>query len=243
MDTFKRIGFSVGDTVKLLWLHRSSETEINPKELHDIYENLFPGRDIAYDYVARIAKKLEHDGYLQMTQVQHKKYYSITTSGKEYLQRYEELYYNKFVEILKVIDRIYYYLTKDGQKPVPPEYPLQQEFRTYFSKLISVKDMTRFMIFNLGSNRTEFYAAEVNEQLNELFGWSPSNGYLYEITREMEAEGTIRGRWKEPEKRTVRLIQVTDEGEVFAKQIASNLREQVINIRKYLRSFVDFLIK
>lgn len=243
MDTFKRIGFSVGDTVKLLWLHRSSETKVNPKELHDIYVNLFPGRDIAYDYVARIAKKLEHDGYLQMTQVQHKKYYSITTAGKEYLQRYEELYYNKFVEILKVIDRIYYYLTKDGQKPVSPEYPLQQEFRTYFSKLISVKDMTRFMIFNIGSNRTEFYAAEVNEQLNELFGWSPSNGYLYEITREMEAEGTISGRWKEPEKRTVRLIQVTDEGEVFAKQIASNLREQVINIRKYLRSFVDFLIK
>ncbi|WEA41668.1 helix-turn-helix transcriptional regulator [Lysinibacillus fusiformis] len=243
MDTFKRIGFSVGDTVKLLWLHRSSETKVNPKELHDIYVNLFPGRDIAYDYVARIAKKLEHDGYLQLTQVQHKKYYSITTAGKEYLQRYEELYYNKFVEILKVIDRIYYYLTKDGQKPVSPEYPLQQEFRTYFSKLISVKDMTRFMIFNLGSNRTEFYAAEVNEQLNELFGWSPSNGYLYEITREMEAEGTINGRWKEPEKRTVRLIQVTDEGEVFAKQIASNLREQVINIRKYLRSFVDFLIK
>ncbi len=243
MDTFKRIGFSVGDTVKLLWLRRSSETKVNPKELHDIYVNLFPGRDIAYDYVARIAKKLEHDGYLQLTQVQHKKYYSITTAGKEYLQRYEELYYNKFVEILKVIDRIYYYLTKDGQKPVSPEYPLQQEFRTYFSKLISVKDMTRFMIFNLGSNRTEFYAAEVNEQLNELFGWSPSNGYLYEITREMEAEGTISGRWKEPEKRTVRLIQVTDEGEVFAKQIASNLREQVINIRKYLRSFVDFLIK
>ncbi|UZN01227.1 helix-turn-helix transcriptional regulator (plasmid) [Lysinibacillus sp. MHQ-1] len=240
MDTFKRIGFSVGDTVKLLWLHRSSETKVNPKELHDIYVNLFPGRDIAYDYVARIAKKLEHDGYLQLTQVQHKKYYSITTAGKEYLQRYEELYYNKFVEILKVIDRIYYYLTKDGQKPVSPEYPLQQEFRTYFSKLISVKDMTRFMIFNIGSNRTEFYAAEVNEQLNELFGWSPSNGYLYEITREMEAEGTISGRWKEPEKRTVRLIQVTDEGEVFAKQIASNLREQVINIRKYLRSFVDF---
>ncbi|SCX63350.1 helix-turn-helix transcriptional regulator [Lysinibacillus fusiformis] len=243
MDTFKRIGFSVGDTVKLLWLHRSSETKVNPKELHDIYVNLFPGRDVAYDYVARIAKKLEHDGYLQLIQVQHKKYYSITTAGKEYLQRYEELYYNKFVEILKVIDRIYYYLTKDGQKPVSPEYPLQQEFRTYFSKLISVKDMTRFMIFNLGSNRTEFYAAEVNEQLNELFGWSPSNGYLYEITREMEAEGTISGRWKEPEKRTVRLIQVTDEGEVFAKQIASNLREQVINIRKYLRSFVDFLIK
>lgn len=243
MDTFKRIGFSVGDTVKLLWLHRSSETKVNPKELHDIYVNLFPGRDIAYDYVARIAKKLEHDGYLQLTQVQHKKYYSITASGKEYLQRYEELYYNKFVEILKVIDRIYYYLTKDGQKPVSPEYPLQQEFRTYFSKLISVKDMTRFMIFNIGSNRTEFYAAEVNEQLNELFGWAPSNGYLYEITREMEAEGTISGRWKEPEKRTVRLIQVTDEGEVFAKQIASNLREQVINIRKYLRSFVDFLIK
>lgn len=242
MDTFKRIGFSVGDTVKLLWLHRSSETEINPKELHDIYEELFPGRNIAYDYVARIAKKLENEGYLQMSQVQHRKFYSTTTLGKEHLERYEELYYNKFIEMLKVIDRIYYYITKDGQKPAPPEYPLQQEFRIYFSKLISVKDMTRFMIFNLGSNRTEFYAAEVNEKLNELFGWSPSNGYLYEITREMEAEGTINGRWKEPEKRTIRLIRVTDEGEIFAKQIASNLREQVTNIRKYLKSFVDFFV-
>lgn len=240
MDTFKRIGFSVGDTVKLLWLHRTSETEVNPKELHDTYEDLFPGRNVAYDYVARIAKKLEAEGYLTMSQVQHKKYYSITASGREHLQNYESLYYNKFVEMLKVIDRIYFYLTKDGQKPEDPEYPLQQEFRAYFAKLISVKDMARFMIFNLGMNRTEFYAAEVNEQLNELFGWAPSNGYLYEITREMEAEGTIKGRWKEPEKRTVRLIQVTDAGEIFAKQVSSNLREQVVNVRKYLKSFVVF---
>lgn len=240
MDTFKRIGFSIGDTVKLLWLHRSSESKINPKELHEAYESLFPGRKVSYDYVARIAKKLESQGYLIMSQVQHKKYYSITASGKEHLQCYEALYYNKFIELLKVIERIHFDLTKDGQKPEPPENPLPQEFRAYFAKLISVKDITRYMIFTLGMNRSEFYAAEVINQLNTLYGWAPSNGYLYEITREMEAEGTIEGRWKEPEKRTVRLIHVTDAGEVFAKQVTTNFREQIINVRKYLKSFVVF---
>ncbi|MFY0519377.1 helix-turn-helix transcriptional regulator [Lysinibacillus sp. UGB7] len=240
MDAFQRIGFSIGDTVKLLWLHRSSDSQINPKELHEAYESLFPGRTVAYDYVARIAKKLENEGYLLVNQIQHKKYYSITASGKEYLQRYESLYFNKFTELLKVIERIHFFITKDGQKPELPEYPLQQEFRAYFAKLISVKDITRYMIFYLGMNRTEFYAAEVINQLNTLFGWAPSNGYLYEITREMEAEGTIKGRWKEPEKRTVRLMQVTDIGETFSKQVTSSLREQVISLRKYLNSFVVF---
>lgn len=240
MNPFQKIGFSIGDTVKLLWLYRSSSQQVNPKELHDNYEQLFPGRKVSYDYVARIAKRLEQESFLFMAQEKQRKFYAATPAGKEHLHRYEELYYNQFREVVKVLDRIHYLLTKQGPKPTLPEEPLHQDFRKYFAKLISVKDITRYMIFSHGQNREDFYVAEVHEQMNELIGWAPSNGYLYEIAREMEAEGTIIGRWKEPEKRTVRLVHVTDEGVVFSKQIAANLLEQVENVSTYLKSFVAF---
>lgn len=240
MDTMKRIGFSVGDTIKLLWLQQALSQAVNPKELHDTYESLFPGKSVAYDYVARLAKKMEIEGALSMHKDKHRKYYSTTDKGKEQLARYEELFQGKFREILKVLDRMYYFLTKNGPKPALSEEPLPQDFRSYFAKLISVKDATRHMIFALGLNRSEFYVAEVNEQMQLLFGWSPSNGYLYEIAREMEVEGTIIGRWKDPERRTVRLIRVTPEGEQFAKRIAADLTYQVENIRNYLKSFNVF---
>jgi len=240
METMKRIGFSVGDTVKLLWLHLASQEQMNPKELHDAYESLFPGRNVSYDYVARLAKQLEVEGSLSMNQEQHRKYYSTTSNGLKQLKQYEDLYYGQFREIIKVLDRLYYYLTKNGEKPEFAEYQLPNEFRKYFAKLISVKDIMRHMIFSLGLTRTEFYIAEVNEQMHMLFGWTSSNGYLYEIAREMEAEGTIIGRWKDPERRTVRLVRVTDEGAEFSKRIANDLTAQVGDVRRYLKSFIKF---
>ncbi|HCG4535924.1 TPA: helix-turn-helix transcriptional regulator [Salmonella enterica subsp. enterica serovar Typhi str. AG3] len=240
MDTMKKIGFSLGDTVRLLWLQKALTQAVNPKQLHDDYESLFPGRNVSYDYVARIAKKLEVEGALVMHMEKHRKFYSTTQAGREKLKHYEDLYKGKFHEIVKVLDRMHYFISKRGTKPELPEEQLPQEFRGYFAKLISVKDAMRHMIFTLGKNRTEFYIAEVNEQMEMLFGWSSSNGYLYEIAREMEHEGSIRGRWKDSERRTVRLIHITPDGEDFAERIAADLIHQIENVRKYLKSFITF---
>lgn len=237
----KQVGFSVGDTIKLYWLFKAQHGAINPKQLYDEYTQQFPGRKMAYDYMARIAKKLTTDGLLTVSLDKNKKMYMTTAEGKDVHRKYENLYYEQFSEIQKVLERLYFHLTKNGEQPSLPDKQLPNEFRAYFAKLMSVKDIVRYMVFSLGQTRTEFYVAEVNEQLQLLFGWSPSNAYLYEIAREMEAEGTIKGRWKEPDKRTIRVITVTDEGVIFSKQVTQSLTESVKETLHHINYILYFI--
>lgn len=241
MDIFKKIGFSKGDIVKIVWLQQAITTPINSKVLYDFYTESFPSVPVGYEYVAKIGKQLETLGALTLIhKVQQKKYYKTTEVGRDILNRYEQLYSGQFKEIIKVIDRIHFDLTHNGETE-PIESVLPAEFRRYFAKLISVRDITRYMIVYLGARRTEFYAAEALDRMNDLYGWAPSNGYFYDIVREMEAEQTIKGKWKDPEKRTIRLISVTEDGLVFGKQIEENLASQVADVRKYLKTINNLL--
>ena len=237
----KRIGFSVGDTIKLYWLYKAQHGSVYPAQLYTDYTQQFPGRKIQYDQVARLAKKMEADGLLTVSLDKNKKMYTTTPQGLEVYQRYKDLYYERLSEIQKVLKRIHYHVTKSGQPPGLPEKPLPQEFRAYFAKLVSVKDVVRYMIFSLAQTRTEFYIAEVNDQLASLFGWSPSNTYLYEIAREMEAEGTLIGRWKEPDKRTIRIVKATEDGMVFSKQITNSLNENVSEVLHHIDFLLEFI--
>lgn len=237
MDLFEKIGFSTGDLLKVIYLQQTVKAPINATELHALYIQFLPGVDVGYEYVSKIGRQLETANAITVSHtIQKKKYYTITPIGIEMLKNYENLYYGQFSEITKVFDRINYHLTHNGQAPEPFESPLPSDFRRFFAKLVSVRDITRYMIFYLGEKRPVFYAAEALEQMELLYGWSPSNGYFYDIVREMETERTIIGKWKDPEKRTIRLIQVTDDGSVFAKQVRASLAEQISNVRIHLNS-------
>lgn len=239
LETMEKFNLKIADIVRLLWLHSASKDAINPKELHDKYMESFPGRAVSYDYVARLAKRLEKEGMLTMHMVQHRKYYSTTDKGLVEQNRFEQLYVGRFQEILFVVERIHHHVTNQPLQAVDTTLPT--EYRTLFAKIMSVKDVARYMILTLGITRTEFYIAEANDQMKLLYGWQPANAYLYEIAREMEADGTIIGRWKDNEKRTVRLIRVTDDGVIFRKRIAKDLEYQSRNIVKYLQSLLLYL--
>lgn len=240
MDVLQKVGFSTGDLIKILYLQQTNKAPINATELHALYTQILPGVEVGYEYVSKIGRRLEAANAITVSHTtQKKKYYTITDSGKKMLNHYENLYYGQLTEITKVFDRIYYHLTKNGPIPEPFETPLPTEFRRFFARLVSVRDVTRYMIFYIGERRSDFYAAEALEQMEGIFGWSPSNGYFYDIVREMEVEGTIVGKWKDPERRTIRLIHVTDDGVVFAKRVRDSLTEQVSNIKVHLTSIRD----
>lgn len=233
--------FRVKDTIIALWLYEASSDYTNPKALYDLYTSEFEHGKGSYDYIARIAKELETKGYLSVQMDKHMKFYRTTVEGRAALNEMNIQYEFLFKELIVVLDRINNDFTSQPMNLVAPENELPSELRTYFSKLISVKDLVRYMVFKIGVNRTEFYAAEVNEQLKLRFGWHVSNGYLYDIVREMETEGTIRGRWQDPEKRTVRLIKVTDDGMIFSKRVTADLFTQIKQVRQYLISILKFL--
>ena len=240
-DPAKEQRFRVKDTIIALWLHEASNDYTNPKALYDLYTSEFEHGKGSYDYIARIGKELESQGYLTVQMDKHMKFYKTTIEGRAALNEIHSQYEGLFKELSNVLVRIYNNLTNQSFELVSPEDELPDELRTYFSKLISVKDLVRYMVFNIGLNRTEFYAAEVNEQLKLRFGWHVSNGYLYDIVREMEAEGTVNGRWQDPERRTVRLIKVTDDGKIFSERVSADLLTQIKQVLKYITSIFKFL--
>lgn len=234
------VGFSVRDTLSMYWLHSTLDHAKYSAEIHESFIQTFPGRMVAYDYVARTAKQLLEKGYLTVYSEQNKRYYQTTALGLERLLHYQSIYYDRFHEIIQVLDRIYYDLTKNGEKPAPPEHSLPEEFRPYFSKLISVKDIVRYLALKLSQKRSNFYMAEVGNQLDALYGWTSSNSYLYKIARELEEEGVLVGFWPD-ERRTVRKLKGTEQGAAYYPIIAQSLEERIGQVREYLRYVLLFV--
>ncbi|WP_338652355.1 hypothetical protein MKY15_18560 [Sporosarcina sp. FSL K6-1540] len=227
------VGFSVGDALSLFLLRTILERENYSKALYEHFNLDFPGRSVSYEYVARTTTALENNGFLFSRTEGRKKVFQITEKGKARLLEYETIYALRFSEVSTVIDRFYYFLTKNGSLPQSSIEPLHADFRLFISKLLSVKDVVRFMALRLSLNRQSFHMAEVQEQLNSLFGWSPSNGYLYNIAREMEETNLLVGFWPD-ERRTIRKLYKTDESEQFYIIVSASLTERIIQVRRYL---------
>jgi DNA-binding PadR family transcriptional regulator len=227
------VGFSVGDTLSLFLLRAIREQTNYARALYEQFNFDFPGRSVSYEYVARMANTLEKDGFLHSATAGRKKIFHITQKGIKRLQEYEAIYAHRFSEVSTVIDRFYYFLTGNGLPPEGEVEPLHEDFRPFISKLLSVKDVVRYIALRLSLHRESFYMAEVQAQLNSLFGWSPSNGYLYDIAREMEKTNLLIGFWPD-ERRTIRNLYKTAESEAFYEIVAASLAERVIHVRKYL---------
>lgn len=236
------VGFSVKDTIALFWLHETSTQPFYAAELYEQFVDQFPGRRVGYEYVARVAKQLEGEGALSSFTKGRKVYYEATTLGKERLLRYQQIYYERFHEIVLILDRFYYELTKNGEKPPKPDHPLPEEFRAYFSKLISVKDIVRYVTFKLAQTRSSFSMADVAKQIEDLFGWGPSNSYLYTVSWELEEKGYLIGSWPD-EKRTRRVLRGTDEANEFFEVIARDLTDQIRTNRRFLHYMLQFFQK
>lgn len=238
--TFQQaVGFSVKDTIALYFLYETQHAPKYPREVYFSFLETFPGREVGYEYVARVAKGLEAEGALSSHLEGRKVCYSITEIGVNRLKRYRELYYDRFYEIVLVLDRFYYDLTKNGEKPPKPDHLLPEEFRSYFSKLISIKDIVRYMIFQLSQTRSTFSMVDVEKQLLARYGWAPSNGYLYNVSWELEEEDYIIGRWPD-ERRTKRELRGTDRGNEFFEVIAQSLAHQITTNRRYVHYMLKF---
>ena len=239
-DLNKAVGFTLKDMVSMFWFSATKEKAMFVDEIHGAFMDAFPGRNVSYDYVARIAKSLEKQDLLTVQRDQNKKFYRVTEAGIERLKRYSGLYKERTLEVYQVVQRIEYHLTRSGDGPIPITHELPQEYRTFLAKLFSIKDLTRYLFLYYGQTKSQFYAAEVEHLSKEMFGWSPSNPYVHKIAAELEADGAIKGDWAEPIKRTVRFLKLTEDGKVFFKQVEQDLTDQIKNIRKFLALLILF---
>ena len=235
------IGLSQREFLTLYLLSSLLKKENYPRAIHFDLKNSFSGKVHSYDYLCKIARQLVQSGHLSIYKNKGRNYYQITEKGKELFKWYQDNFSIRFTEVKKVIDRFMYDLTGSGQNP-PVTNDLPEEYRSYFSKIVSVKDLVRYVTFKTAFSKRPIYMGEIADLLKHKFGWIASNGYLYDLSHEMEETGLLVGRW-ESEKRTKRYLRITDEGQHHYKQIADSAAHQVQEIQKYLSSVLTFLEK
>ncbi len=231
--SIKSFGLSHKEFLTLFWLMETREQAHYPRELYKKLVSEFPSKPHSYDYLCKIAKEMEKEGLLSLLPTNRKLFYQVTDKGQKRLVEYQKNIGPSIVAVQAVIKNLYVFLSGNG-RPVRIIHPLAEEHRTYFSKLVMVKDIIRFMSLKIGMKRTEFYMSEVEEQLIDLFGWKPSNSYLYHVAREMEENNLVLGRWKD-DRRTKRYLKVTEEGKYHYHQIETSTFERIRTIHHYLQ--------
>lgn len=229
----EKLGFSQREFLTLFILRQLTFNTNYPKNIHQLLIEQFPEKVHSYDYLCKVTKQLESEGLLQILPKGRANILTITSTGIHYLDQFELRFKAKLLEIKAVIDRFVKDITGSGQA-TPVVQQLGEEHRLFFSKLVSVKDLVRYVTLKEGQKkRTSLYMGEISLLLKEKYGWEASNGYLYELAMEMEKEGLLRGRW-ESERRSKRLLTITDEGVYYYQQIANSTRERLLKIQHFL---------
>jgi DNA-binding PadR family transcriptional regulator len=237
--TLSSMGLSQKEFMSLFWLSELQKRSRYPRELYLQLKADFPGKTHSYDYLSKVAKQMAAEGLLILSPANGKKYYSVTDKGIERLSWYQDNFLKRFREVKEVIDRILSYSTKK-EVLEPAGNLLSEEYRIYFSKLVSVKDIIRYMALKVGQKRSEFYMSEIENRLEYLLGWTPSNSYLYHVSSEMEVNGLLVGRWPD-EKRSRRYMRITEEGIYHFKQIEESMVSRAKETQKFLRYILNFL--
>lgn len=233
------IGLSQREFLTLFLLHSLSKKTNYPRAIHSELKGSFTGKVHSYDYLCKIAKQLVGSDHLSLYTEKRRNYYQITDKGKELFAWYQNNFSARFTEVKLVIDRFVYDLTGSGPNP-PVTHDLPEEYRSYISKIVSVKDLVRYVTLKTLFSKKPIYMGEIADLLRHKFGWIASNGYLYDLSHEMEEMGLLVGRW-ESEKRTKRYLRITDEGQYHYKQIADSAAHHVQAVQKYLASVLSFL--
>ncbi|MDQ0220677.1 hypothetical protein ELQ35_06030 [Peribacillus cavernae] len=237
--TIESVGMSQREFLTLYLLHTLRKKANYPRAIHQGLKNQFSGKVHSYDYLCKICNRLVESCHLELYTNKGRNYYKITEKGKELFTWYKSNFKERLTEVKLVIDRFMFDLTGSGSHPLVT-HDLPDEYRSYFSKLISVKDLVRYITLETAQSRTKLYMGEVADILKAHFGWIASNGYLYDLAHEMEETGLLIGRW-EGEKRTKRFLRITDEGRYHYKQIADSAAYRVREIQKYLHDVLSFL--
>ncbi|MGE8077433.1 helix-turn-helix transcriptional regulator [Peribacillus loiseleuriae] len=237
--TLETVGLSQREFLTMYLLQTLSNHSNYPRAIHQELQKLFTGKIHSYDYLCKTCKQLVGSGHLKFHTVKGRHYYQNTEKGNELYKWYQDNFSERFREVKHVIDRFMFDLKGSGENP-PVIHELPEEYRSYFSKIISVKDLVRYVTLKAAFTKRPIYMGEIGDLLKVKYGWIASNGYLYDLSHEMEEGGLMVGRW-ESEKRTKRYLRITDEGQHHYKQIADSAAYQVQEVQKYLGSVLSFL--
>ncbi len=232
-------GLSQRQLITLFILKHLLEGPNNPKTLYQSMSETLHHKSHSFSYFYKVANQLAANGDLVASKEGNSTYYRITSQGRDLYSWFQQNFKEQVSEVKKVIDRFVFELSRNGTNP-PVEKQLSEEHRLYFSKLVSVKDLCRYVALKMALKRENIHIAGVDQYSKMKFGWSGSEGYLYDLAKEMEKEGILTGRW-ESEARTIRHLRITEQGKDFFKTIEGSAAERVKQVQHYLSTILNFM--
>ncbi|WP_416150630.1 helix-turn-helix transcriptional regulator [Salipaludibacillus sp. HK11] len=234
---------SQGDiyTIVILKVLNKRNTDY-PAAILNKANDLLTHRSINRRYFYSTVAKAQGDELIKISDRTDKLiYYRITEKGMDVFKTYHKTFYPSMEAIKTVVDRLESVLKNQQLHPEKASL-LHADYRSFFSRLFSAKDVIRYYTIKQLQVQPSLFMAEVSEILNEQLGWSPSIGYLYEIAHEMEEGELLVGKWNNDIRRNKRYYRLTDEGAHHFKQIEESTYVQTKQNKKYLAECLQLLV-
>ncbi|MBU8908140.1 hypothetical protein [Desertibacillus haloalkaliphilus] len=208
------------------------------QSVSDMYESLhreFPHKPHSRNHFFVSASKLKDNHEIVLAyQEGRNKVYTVTTKGKQLYDSYIKQFKDRFLALKKVADRFVYEISGTGK--AVPVGEVSDEDRNFFSTLVSVKDVVRYVLLKQAMNQPVIVISETQEYIKDRFGWSSSKAFIYNIAHEMEEDETgplILGRWGS-ERRFKREYRIQPRGNEVFKQIADAAETNVRQAQHFL---------
>lgn len=248
--TVDSLGLSQKDFFTLIVLNSLDHNELHGAEIYRLVLEYIPARQPSRSNFYNTLKKLEREGLLSTRLDGKKIYYSVTPKGKETKNNFYDEHYSKFTAIKRVLD--IFYADVSGKNKGPIEL-LDDQYRVFFSKLVSVRDLIKYAILkellggSYGTKKPRFHVKDMRDTIKQKYGWDSSISYIYDIARLMEEEeGFLIGKWVdkdgfESDRRFKRIYQLTEEGakETVFRRIEADVASRITEVRKVVTVILE----
>jgi DNA-binding PadR family transcriptional regulator len=239
----ERLGLSERDIMYLLVFRELHQQVASPSEIYEVVRQELAAidRGRARSYFYNIIKEMDAFGWIETVRTErknNKKYYAVTTTGKQKVDNLRESCIHTIMSLKKVADHFAYHITGTGN-PTPLE--LSKEQRRMFSRLINVRHLIRYLILKIltESEHRQETGKNIWQLLKERFMWQPAQGYFYELAHEMETDqGYIRGEWT-TDRRSRYIYRITARGLEAIEKEAETAMFYIRQLQKYTRFILN----
>jgi PadR family transcriptional regulator PadR len=130
-----------------------------------------------------------------------------------------------------------------GGRRFTPWHQGVDSFNPFVASLLSKGGgLLPLLVMHFLSDRPR-YGNEIMEMISEWTRgqWVPNPGAIYPLMDELEENHLIRGEWEDPDKRTVRIYQLTDEGQQELQRVKAIVQPKLKECIRVLTFMADGL--
>jgi len=130
-----------------------------------------------------------------------------------------------------------------GGRRFTPWHQGVDSFNPFVASLLSKGGgLLPLLVMHFLSDRPR-YGNELMEMISEWTRgqWVPNPGAIYPLMDELEEHHLIRGEWEDPDKRTVRIYQLTEEGQQELQRVKAIVQPKLVECVRVLKFIADGL--